>query len=135
VSDHLTFTYRAQLERVVDGDTLHVRCDLGLRLTYAMDVRLRGCNADEKTTPSGQAAITFAISWLANNADADGWLTVTTHRNPEDPYGRWMADVTNLDGSKSLAVDLIAAGLAVVWDGKGPKPVPKLVPPDLPPAA
>jgi hypothetical protein len=36
----LVFTYRAQLERVVDGDTLHVRCDLGLRLTYAMDVRL-----------------------------------------------------------------------------------------------
>lgn len=127
----LTFTYRAQLDRVVDGDTLHVRCDLGLRLTYAMDVRLRGCNADEKTTPSGQAATTFATSWLANNADQDGWLTVTTHKNPEDPHGRWMADVTNLDGSKSLAVDLIAAGLAVVWDGHGPKPVPH----DLPPAA
>jgi endonuclease YncB( thermonuclease family) len=87
----LTFTYRAQLERVVDGDTLHVRCDLGLRLTYAMDVRLRGCNAAEKTTVSGQNAITY---------------------------------VTNLDGSKSLALDLIAAGLAVAWDGHGDKPVP-----------
>jgi hypothetical protein len=35
-----------------------------------------------------------------------------------------MADVTNLDGSKSLALDLIAAGLAVAWDGTGEKPVP-----------
>jgi micrococcal nuclease len=120
----LVYTYRAQLERVVDGDTLHVRCDLGLRLTYAMDVRLRGCNAAEKNTVSGQNAITFATRWLAEHADADEWLSVTTHRNPEDPHGRWLADVTNLDGSKSLALDLIAAGLAVAWDGRGEKPVP-----------
>jgi micrococcal nuclease len=119
-----TYRFRAKVVRVIDGDGLRLSVDCGLHLTYDMDVRLRGCNAAEKTTVSGQNAITYVAQWVANNADADGWLAVTTHKNQDDTYGRWLADVTSLDGSKSLALDLIAAGLAVAWDGRGEKPVP-----------
>jgi micrococcal nuclease len=129
-----TYRYRARVVKVTDGDTLRVALDPGVRLTYDMRVRLRGCNAAEKTTVDGQRAITFVTRWLAENADPDGWVVVITHKDPEDPHDRWVADVTSLDGGRDLTADLIAAGLAVPWDGHGPKPVPG-PPPAPPPAA
>lgn len=117
------YAYRAQLVRVVDADTIYFSIDLGLRLTYQMDVRLRGCNAAEKATPEGQAATAYVTQWLTDHA-TDGWFKVITHKNNEDPHGRWLAEVLSLDGLHDLADDLIAAGHAVAWDGSGKKPVP-----------
>ena len=118
-----TYRYRAQATGI-DGDTLHATLDLGLRLTATVPVRLAGCNAAEHGTPSGDAATAFTADWLTRNADPDGWVAVVTHRDPRDNYGRWQAEVQSLDGLHSLVDDLIAAGLAMEWDGRGAAPVP-----------
>jgi micrococcal nuclease len=118
------YVFRARLTRVIDGDTVVLAADLGLRVTHELVVRLRGCNAPEHGTPAGDAATDYTTKWLAGTAGPDGWLRLVTHADPGDKYGRWLADVTDQAGSKDLAAALIAAGHAVKWDGRGPKPVP-----------
>lgn len=119
-----TYRYRATPVKVVDGDTFRLAVDAGLRMTATIPVRLRGCNAPERGTPEGAAATEFVVRWLIRHGDAQGWVAVTTHKDPEDPYGRWMGDIESLDGTANLTADLIAAGLAAAWDGRGGKPVP-----------
>jgi hypothetical protein len=114
------YRFRAKAA-VIDGDTLRLPVvDLGLRVNVEIVVRLAGCNAAEKTTVDGQRAATFVQRWLAECADPDGWVAVTTHAVPGDKYGRWLAEVTDLAGGRDLVTDLIAAGLAVAWSGHGP---------------
>lgn len=118
------YVYRAKAVRVIDGDGLLVCLDMGVHISAAIPIRLRGCNAAEKATVAGQNAITYVTRWVAEHSDSDGWLLVATHKNPEDPHGRWLADVESLDGHANLTADLIAAGHAVAWNGRGTKPVP-----------
>jgi endonuclease YncB( thermonuclease family) len=118
------YRYRARLVRLVDADTARFEVDMGLRITHELVVRLKGCNAAEKTTPSGQHAITYATRWYAQNADPDGWLVLETAKDPGDKFGRWLATVRDVAGGRDLTADLIAAGFAVAWDGRGSKPVP-----------
>lgn len=127
-----TYRYRARITHVRDADSFVAEADLGLRVTHELVVRLAGCDAPEKTTVEGQTAITWVNKWLGLNQDADGWYAITTSRNPGDRYGRWLAQVENVAGTRNLTADLIAAGHAVEWDGRGGKPEPS---PDLPTAA
>lgn len=119
-----TYRYRFRPVRVVDGDGIVAGIDCGLRVTMVLPLRLAGCNAAEKNTPEGKAALEFVEAWVKEHADPDGWLAVITGKNPGDNYGRWLAEVQSLDGTRDLSDDLIGAGLAVAWDGRGSKPVP-----------
>jgi endonuclease YncB( thermonuclease family) len=113
------YRYRAKLTHLADADTLRLAVDMGCKVAIELIVRLRGCNAAEKGTAMGEAGTEFARKWLEQYADDDDWLAVTTHRDPGDRYGRWLADVQSIDGVRDLASDLIAQGLAAPWDGKG----------------
>lgn len=119
-----TYRYRFRVVRIADADTLTGAIDCGLRITMVLPLRLAGCNAAEKNTDAGKKATAFVEEWLKNHADADGWLACITHALPGDNYGRWLAEVQSLAGVHDLTDDLIAAGLAVAWNGEGPKPVP-----------
>lgn len=50
------FQFNGFVERVVDGDTLRVACDLGFRCFYVCIVRLERCNAPELSTSAGREA-------------------------------------------------------------------------------
>lgn len=118
------YRFRARLVKVRDADSYVFAADLGLRVTHELVVRLAGCNAPESKTPEGEKATAFATDWLAEYADPDGWLALTTKKDPGDRYGRWLAQVQSLDGSRDLTEDLITGGHAAKWDGAGAKPVP-----------
>jgi len=95
------FTYKAYLERVVDGDTLLVNIDLGFSVFIEQRLRLRGLDASELGTSKenpltplekGKAAKKFVESRLKDC----GFLIIKTHGS--DKYDRYLVDVFYLKG-------------------------------------
>ena len=86
------FTYKAYLERVIDGDTLLVTIDLGFSVFIEQRLRLRGLNAPELGTSKGNATKKFVESRLM---DCD-FLIIKTHG--ADKYDRYLVDVFYLGG-------------------------------------
>lgn len=114
------WSYRAEVARVVDGDTLDLMVDLGFDVHVLVRVRLAGVNAPERGTVQGAAARAFVVDWCAG---AGRWVSVQTSKaGAREKYGRWLAEVFAEDG-RGLVADLLAAGHAVAWDGRGPRPV------------
>jgi micrococcal nuclease len=114
------YRYAAQTLRVIDGDTIVVRVDLGFRAHIDTPLRLLGVNAPEHGTPAGDAATAYTTGWL--NA-----AFVTAKRGPAlvidsakpgeysgDKYGRWLATVWDQHGA-CLNEDLVSAGHAVPY--------------------
>lgn len=110
------FEYAAKLVRVVDGDTIWVDIDLGFRVWYRAEVRLAGINCPESTSDAGRVATRAAEGWWEQEGP-----NVTIKTSKPDKYGRWLAQVVARSG-RDLAADLIAAGHAVSWNGKGARP-------------
>ncbi len=81
------YTYKARLDRVVDGDTIHVTLDLGFKIKHKEILRLAKINAAEATTFSGKKA-TAALKEILKDAP---FLIVKT--NKTDIYGRYIADI------------------------------------------
>ena len=110
------WAYRAQLVRVIDGDTLDVVIDQGLHTHRTERIRLLGVNTPETkgaTRPAGLAAAGYVTSWLGAVPFDDDWpLIVQTAQG--DAFGRWLARVWRPDG-RCLNADLLAAGHAVVF--------------------
>jgi micrococcal nuclease len=113
------FTYLGAVEKVVDGDTLDLQIDLGFGVFTRQRVRLLGLNAPEHNTADGKAATAFVQAWTDQHGPV---FTVTTEKDKKEKYGRYLATIY-ADGV-SLNEDLVAAGLALPWDGNGKRPVP-----------
>ena len=86
------YTYKAYLERVIDGDTLLVNIDLGFSVFIEQRLRLRGLDAPELGTSKGNATKKFLESRLK---DCD-FLIIKTHGS--DKYDRYLVDVFYLKG-------------------------------------
>lgn len=106
------------LVRVIDGDSFiaQVRRDLGFHGTASFTVRMRlnRINAAPAKTDAGKAA-TLAVMQLLL-----GSLTIETV-GPYKYGDEWMAEVTLADGTNVSDI-LVGRGLAVYWDGTGPRP-------------
>lgn len=110
------YTYRATLQRVVDGDTLVVNVDCGFDTWTTQRLRLRGIDTPEMDTPDGQRARRFVEGALRKCPV----LAITTTK--PDKYDRYLADVFYLPEEKNADVvletglflnrELIEAGLA-----------------------
>lgn len=81
------YTYAASLVRVIDGDTLIARVDLGFRTWITQTFRLRGIDAPEMTCALGQKARAEVKARLASCA----CLVIKTYK--QEKYGRFLADV------------------------------------------
>ena len=80
-------TYLARLERIVDGDTIHVTLDLGFGIEHREILRLSQIDAAAADTKEGAKA-TKALKKFLQNVQ---FLVVKT--NKTDIYGRYVADV------------------------------------------
>lgn len=56
--------YHGVVDRVVDGDTVYIKLDVGFDLTVYTRVRVWGINAPELSTDAGKAAHEFAARVL-----------------------------------------------------------------------
>ena len=81
------YTYKAKVLRVVDGDTLWVRIDLGFKIKIRQKLRLRGIDTPEMNTAEGRRARDYVKAVLAGVP----WVVVTTTR--PDKYDRYLSDV------------------------------------------
>lgn len=117
MSEDNLYTYRAQVLRVVDGDTLDLRVDLGLHICTDIRVRLRGVDTPEvygvKKTSEEFAAGKLAsdrVQELVGGSD----VIIRTHKDGTGKYGRYIVDVLYKNGDviNSLSDVLIQEGLA-----------------------
>lgn len=81
------YTYQAFVERVIDGDTLKVRFDLGFDTFTRQTLRLRGIDCPEVDTKEGQEAKAFVQSYIKEAQ----MIIVRSSRS--DKYDRYLADV------------------------------------------
>jgi endonuclease YncB( thermonuclease family) len=81
------YTYKADVERVVDGDTIIVKIDLGFGNRCREYLRFRGIDAPEMNTPEGKKAREFVVGELAK---VDHVILTSTKA---DKYGRYLADI------------------------------------------
>ena len=110
------YEYAALVTRIVDGDTIDLVVDLGLRVKIDARCRLYGINAPERGTPgSGQATL-----WLSDKIPPGTRVNVHTYKDRTEKYGRWLVDVF-LDG-ECINDSAVEAAVAVRWDGKGGRP-------------
>jgi endonuclease YncB( thermonuclease family) len=99
------WTVPCQVLRVIDGDTVVVRADLGFRVGADITVRLRGINCPEMVLATGKEAKRLTEAWLANRPG----LELECH-GPDKFGGRW--DGRLFAGPQDLAEALLAAGHA-----------------------
>ena len=102
------YTYRCEVDRVVDGDTISLFVSLGFYVTVQLRVRLLGVNTPERGQPGFADATEFAKGWLSGVEDGD--LLVQTEKTGK--YGRWLATIFDGGGGMTLNQALLNAGLA-----------------------
>lgn len=101
------YTYRADVLRVIDGDTYLLSIDLGFYVSTEAHVRLRGADCPELSTPEGRAARDELTRMIGGKT-----VLVRTQKTPDMSFARYVADVFLEDGTP-LAPLLIDRGLAV----------------------
>lgn len=132
--------YPAVVSEIHDGDTIKVDIllikrrfrlfnredqDLGFNVWLTkkgvelkgQSVRFYGCNAPELSTDAGKASLA-TLETLIKVGDP---LTLVSHG--WDKYGGRIDGSLTLSDGRDLVQTMISLGAAVVWDGKGPKPV------------
>lgn len=101
------YTYRADMLRVVDGDTIELEIDLGFRVKWRSTVRISKINAPELSTDAGQAAKQFLFAYLPIHT-----LGVLTSHG-FDKYGRVLGDFLPDGSMQTVGQVMIANGHAV----------------------
>lgn len=118
VPENDLYRYKAEVVRVVDGDTFEARIDVGFKIRVESSVRILGMNASERkgaTKEAGEVAKDALTRLLAA-----GPIRLRTDR--PDSFGRALADVWFLNGLgewESVAEFMIRHGYAVPKARKG----------------
>jgi hypothetical protein len=100
------FTYIAYVERVVDGDTIKVRFDLGFETFTRQTLRLRGIDCPEMDTKAGQEAKAFVQSYIKEAQ------RIIVRSSRSDKYDRYLADIFIPSGNEpEPATDLFLNNL------------------------
>jgi len=113
--------HTGEVVRVVDGDTLELRVDLGYRVTVSDTFRLVGVDTPErygvkKGSPeyvAGIAASDYVKQWVADH----GPRVLVYGGEERGKYGRWLARVCAYPGTPCLNDDLITSGHGKAYGG------------------
>nr|VFJ66440.1 MAG: micrococcal nuclease [Candidatus Kentron sp. FW] len=98
--------YRCSVSRVVDGDTVDLRIDLGFRISIDVRVRLAEINAPERYTDAGKKA-TARLKELA-----PGIVSVETRKTGK--YGRWLGTLYD-EAQNDINAQLLREGHAEAY--------------------
>ena len=84
--------YSATVISVYDGDTITVCVDLGFHISQTMSVRLARINCPEVRGSSSVAGLE-ARDYLRSILPVGTRVTLVTHKDGREKYGRYLADV------------------------------------------
>ena len=88
-SQNELFTYKAEVDRIIDGDTLLASFDFNCEVTISQKLRLRGIDCPEMDTEEGKKAKRFVEARLK---DCD-FIIVKTTKDRSDKFDRYLADI------------------------------------------
>ena len=94
------YAYVAEVDRVIDGDSIHVNVHCGFGHERLETLRLRAIDTPELSTHAGQRARQFVTDELA---ELDFVVITTTRR---DKYRRYLAEIFYLPGESDPEVVL-----------------------------
>ena len=114
------FFYKAEVVKIVDGDTVDLMVDLGFDIHHQVRVRLHGVNTPESRTSDdeekvrGLAAKNFTMNWLKESET----LFIQTVKDKTEKYGRILGRIYSDEKRTScLNEELIKSGHAVEYFG------------------
>jgi micrococcal nuclease len=105
----MMWTYKATVDRVIDGDTVDVLADLGFGISHKIRLRLARVDAPETDTPDGKRVKQLVMDTLPKGTSC----LITTAKG--DKYGRWIAELRV--GQVNISDWLLDAGLAKLYEG------------------
>lgn len=117
--DSAVWHFPVRLDRVVDGDTIDVRCDLGFNCFRDVRLRLYGIDTGEifgskrgsEEYERGKAHQAFVRDWFeSRDTDGDAWPYRAYTLKEPGKYGRWLADVVDQEGDSLVAALLTEFG-------------------------
>ena len=93
--------YKANVTRVIDGDTIEVLIDMGFGISYKAKLRFLDYDAPETFRPScpeekeaGEKAKEYLKLRITQHpADKDHWVTLRTYKDKRGKYGRILARI------------------------------------------
>jgi endonuclease YncB( thermonuclease family) len=89
ITEEMSYTYAATIERVIDGDTLLVLVEAGFRIIMRDRLRLRGIDCPEVGTPEGDRAKRYVEKFLPSGSV----IVLKSHKDKTDQHGRFVVDV------------------------------------------
>ena len=119
MSNDKLFHYAAQVDRIVDGDTIDVVLDLGFDIHLRARIRFAGINAPESRTrnpvekQAGLAAKRYVEDWIG---EREHQVVIQTVLDNRGKFGRVLGRVLNSDG-QCLNDEMVALGHAPPYDG------------------
>jgi len=118
------YLYRAEVRRILDGDTISVNVSLGFGVWLRdQKLRLYGINApetycvkkDSAEYARGKLATAFVESTIPDGSN----IVIESIEDKADKYGRWLAIIWYVDGKTntwvSLNTTLLEKGLVSVY--------------------
>ncbi len=99
ITDEMSYTYTATIERVIDGDTLLVLVEAGFRIIVRDRLRLRGIDCPETSTPEGDRAKRYVEKLLPVGST----IVLKSHKDRTDIHGRFVVDVFYKPGAEDAA--------------------------------
>lgn len=106
----MTYDYAVtEVLRVVDGDTVDLRVDLGFHMTAALRFRVLDLDTPERGQPGWSEATAFTRMWLTQSGP---YLRVSTYK--ADSFGRWLGEVYVPAGSPTPTMGTLAGNVVEV---------------------
>ncbi len=103
------YNYKVLIKRVIDGDTVIGMVDLGFGVSTEQRLRLGRINAPELSSGAGR------VSYEALKGKIEGTtVMIDTVKDKRDVYGRYIANITTLQGV-DINAWLLSEGYAQLW--------------------
>jgi micrococcal nuclease len=123
-----TFDFKVISCRVIDGDSINVTIDLGVRCRWEGNLRLAGINCPEARgdeRDAGKAVGEWVKTYINERVDEGYTVRIMSHEF--DKFGRLLGDVyfwhpITARSTTPLSQILIEKGYAKEYNGDGPRP-------------
>lgn len=95
------YTYKCNLERIIDGDTFLVNIDLGFNI-FLNNIRIRILNVDLPETRGNEKKFGLICkSFVENKLKSCKDIYIKSYKI--DDFGRWLCDLYFLDNYKLIS--------------------------------